>query len=86
MYLSRAYEATRQRIFLPDLLSLYNQLRSANYPHQLDPDDIFVDVLPEDGEVSEELYYAFEALNKVIVNHSPLSWSPIDKAVIVTLD
>lgn len=57
-----------------------------NYPHQLDPNDIFVDILPEDGEVSPELYEAFEALNKIIDNHQPLSWSPIDKAVIVTLD
>ncbi|EEG85621.1 hypothetical protein PROPEN_02428 [Proteus penneri ATCC 35198] len=57
-----------------------------NYPEALDPNDIFVDILPEDGEVSPELYEAFEKLNKVIDKHAPLSWSPIDKAVIVTLD
>ncbi len=47
---------------------------------------IFCDSLPEDGEVSEELYIAFEALNKVIANHPQLSWSPGDKAAIVNLD
>ena len=57
-----------------------------NHPHQLDPNDIFCDSLPEDGEVSEELYLAFEALNKVIANHPQLSWSPGDKAAIVNLD
>jgi len=47
-----------------------------NRARQIDPDDFFVDDLPEDGEVPDELRKAFEALNAVIAKQPPLSWSP----------
>ncbi|HCM62070.1 MAG TPA: hypothetical protein DIT05_05925 [Morganella sp. (in: Bacteria)] len=68
-----------------DVSELQLVICTPNYPRQQDPNDIFCDDLPEDGEVSEELYLAFEALNKVIANHPPLSWSPGDKSVTVNL-
>lgn len=46
-----------------------------NYPSTIDPDDHFCDDLPEDGEVSDALRVAFEALNDVIRKEPPLSWS-----------
>lgn len=46
-----------------------------NYPSTIDPEDHFCDDLPEDGEVSDALRVAFEALNDVIRKEPPLSWS-----------
>lgn len=52
-----------------------------NYPSQIDPNDYFVDDLPEDGEVPDELITAFEVLNQAIKKSAPLSWSPTKRAV-----
>lgn len=49
------------------------------YAEAIDPDDHFIDDLPEDGEVPEELRQAFEALNAVIKKCGPLSWRPGDE-------
>lgn len=46
-----------------------------NHPSTIDPGDHFCDDLPEDGEVSDALRVAFEALNDVIRKEPPLSWS-----------
>lgn len=53
-----------------------------NYASAIDPADHFIDDLPEDGEIPDDLAEAFDALNKVIAAHTtPLSWSPDDIAV-----
>ena len=45
------------------------------YATEIDPNEHFCDDLPEDGEVSAELFAAFEVLNAVIRKESPLSWT-----------
>ena len=45
----------------------------------IDPNDHFMDDLPEDGEVPDALYEAFAALNAVIAKCEPLSWRPANK-------
>ncbi|MEB7891015.1 hypothetical protein NGK36_17230 [Hafnia alvei] len=57
-----------------------------NYPQEIDGNDYFCDVLPEDGELTSELEAAFIALNEVIKNSAPLSWSEGEVAAIVPDD
>ena len=49
-----------------------------SYPGQIDPDEHFVDILPEDGEVPEDVREAFEKLNEVLKKSEPFSWFPDD--------
>lgn len=56
------------------------------YPDQVDPNDIYADDLPEDGEIDGDLWEAFEALNEVIKKSKPLSWHPIDVGVNLPAD
>ena len=44
------------------------------------------DRLPEDGEVSDRLMAAFDALNAAIREEPPLSWYPGEEAVILPPD
>ncbi|MGN8120390.1 hypothetical protein ACTJK9_01365 [Pseudomonas sp. 22082] len=47
-----------------------------NYPREIDPEDHFIDDLPEDGEIrDDELLAAFDLLNEMIRQSQPLSWS-----------
>ena len=47
------------------------------HAHRLDPEDIYQDLLPEDGEVPGEIIDAFQELNKRILAYKqPLSWIP----------
>lgn len=47
------------------------------YATQIDPNEYYNDLLPEDGELDAILSDAFEALNKIIREHKePLSWEP----------
>jgi len=48
------------------------------YPDQIDPDEHFCDILPEDGEVPEDVREAFEKLNEVLKKSEPFSWFPDD--------
>ena len=50
-----------------------------SYPDQIDPDEHFCDILPEDGEVPEDVREAFEKLNEVLKRSEPLSWLHDDK-------
>lgn len=57
-----------------------NELRlcicEPNMPREIEPDDIFCDDLPEDGEIrDDDLLAAFELLNEMIRKSGPLSWS-----------
>lgn len=45
----------------------------------IDPNEHFADDLPEDGEVSDELREAFEALNAAIEKCDPLGWRAANK-------
>ena len=45
----------------------------------IDPNDHFIDDLPEDGEVPDALREAFEVLNAVIAKCEPLGWRPANK-------
>ncbi|CDM88225.1 hypothetical protein [Xenorhabdus bovienii] len=57
-----------------------------NHPSEIDGEDYFHDVLPPDGELPYELQQAFNALNAVIRNSPPLSWSQGKYAAIVSDD
>lgn len=47
------------------------------YAYKLDAEDIYQDLLPEDGEVPDEIKSAFDELNKRIAAYKqPLSWIP----------
>lgn len=47
---------------------------SPNYARQIDPNEYYSDDLPEDMEVDSELQRAFDELNEIIKNCSPLSY------------
>lgn len=49
----------------------------------IDPNDHFIDDLPEDGEVPDALREAFDALNAVIAECEPLSWRPANKLGVI---
>ncbi|MDH1335848.1 hypothetical protein N5D77_18155 [Comamonas thiooxydans] len=49
-----------------------------SYPSRIDPNEHFVDILPEDGEVPEDVREAFEKLNEVLKQSEPFSWFPDD--------
>ncbi len=54
------------------------------YAHELDPNEIYIDILLDDGEVEGELADAFEELNRKIREYrTPLSWRPSQFAAIV---
>ncbi|WP_205690331.1 hypothetical protein [Comamonas serinivorans] len=55
-----------------------------SYPNQIDPNEHFIDILPEDGEVPADVWEAFEKLNAVLKSSEPFSWSP-DETQGVTL-
>ena len=57
-----------------------------NMASEIDPNEHFSDDLPEDGEVSDRLMAAFDALNAVIREEPPLSWYPGEEAVILPPD
>ncbi len=61
----RTYESLRLKLCKP------------NYARQLDGSEYFSDDLPEDGELPDALESAFDALNEVIRQQGPLSWSPV---------
>jgi hypothetical protein len=49
------------------------------YYYELDPLDIYSDIIPEDGDIPDELKNAFDKLNAEIKNFKiPASWYPID--------
>lgn len=54
-----------------------------NMASEIDPYEHFRDDLPEDGEVSDRLMAAFDALNAAIRDEPPLSWYPGEEAVIL---
>lgn len=54
------------------------------YPDQIDPNEHFCDILPEDGEVPGDVYEAFEKLNEVLKKSEPFCWFP-DETQGVTL-
>ena len=59
-----------------DLADLRLCICEPNMPPELDPNDIFCDDLPEDGEIhDDQLLAAFDLLNEVISKAEPLSWS-----------
>ena len=47
-----------------------------NYPRRVSSEDIYDDVLPEDGDVPDALDDAIEALNALIAAQPAASWSP----------
>ncbi|WP_417285319.1 hypothetical protein [Comamonas sp.] len=49
-----------------------------SYPDQIDPNEHFCDIVPEDGEVPEDVWEAFENLNEVLKKSEPFSWFPDD--------
>ncbi|WP_054076003.1 hypothetical protein [Comamonas testosteroni] len=55
-----------------------------SYPSRIDPNEHFVDILPEDCEVPEDVREAFEKLNEVLKKSEPFSWFP-DETQGVTL-
>ncbi|WP_340619295.1 hypothetical protein [Xenorhabdus siamensis] len=55
-----------------------------NYPDEINGEDYFSDILPEDGELPHELRQAFDTLNAVIRSSNPLSWSEGRYAAIVS--
>ena len=61
----RTYESLRLRLCKP------------NHPRQIDGTEYFSEDLPEDGDLPAQLADAFEALNAVIREQGPLSWSPV---------
>ncbi|MNJ35195.1 hypothetical protein D3C77_299250 [compost metagenome] len=65
-----------------DLAGLKLVFCTPNYPSEIDPNDHFIDDLPEDGEINDDqLLAAFELLNEMIRKSPPLSWSPGKEAV-----
>ena len=58
-----------------------------NYAREIDPNELYCDELPEDGEVDGNLAEEFEKLNRYIrENKIVLSWSHDDVAVIINPD
>ncbi|MDL5036801.1 hypothetical protein QRD40_10630 [Comamonas sp. Y6] len=49
-----------------------------SYPEEIEPNEHFCDILPEDGEVPEDVREAFEKLNEVLKKSEPFSWFPDD--------
>ena len=46
-------------------------------PYQIDPRDIYEELIPEDGELPDEIITIFEELNKRIMTYKkPISWIP----------
>ncbi|QTL40560.1 hypothetical protein ACNFJN_04445 [Xenorhabdus budapestensis] len=64
-------------------LALQLVICEPNYPNEINGEDYFHDILPEDGELPHELQQAFDTLNAVIRNSNPLSWSEGKYAAIV---
>ncbi|WP_443692052.1 hypothetical protein ACRZ5O_22755 [Pseudomonas protegens] len=59
-----------------DLADLQLCICEPNMPREIDPSDLFIDDLPEDGEIrDQQLIAAFELLNEMIRQSEPLSWS-----------
>lgn len=56
-----------------------------NYLSQISSDQ-WADDLPEDGDLSGEVWAALEALNKVIAAQPPSSWSEGNEAVVLPTD
>ena len=55
-----------------------------NMPREIDPSDVFMDDLPEDGEIlDDQLSAAFDLLNEMIRQSGPLSWSQGKYAVVL---
>lgn len=53
-----------------------------NFAQPLNMEDHFIEELPEDGDVPDDIAAAFAALNEVIAAHKePLSYSPDDVAI-----
>ena len=48
------------------------------YPDEIEPSEHFADILPEDGEVPEDVREAFEKLNEVLKKSEPFCWFPDD--------
>lgn len=46
-------------------------------------DDRWIDDLPEDGELSDEVKSALDNLNAALVASGPVSWAPGNKAVVL---
>lgn len=65
-----------------DLADLKLVFCTPNYPSEIDPNDHFMDDLPEDGEINDDqLIAAFDLVNEMIRKSPPLSWSPGAEAV-----
>ncbi|MNJ55684.1 hypothetical protein D3C77_511920 [compost metagenome] len=65
-----------------DLADLKLVFCTPNYPSEIDPNDHFMDDLPEDGEINDDqLLAAFDLVNEMIRKSPPLSWSPGAEAV-----
>lgn len=59
----------------------------AQHPSEVDPVDLYQDLLPEDiDEVPAALQEAFDALNAVIRKQGPLSWTEGKRRAIVTME
>lgn len=59
-----------------DLASIQLCICEPNHPSEIDPNDHFIDILPDDGEINDEqILAAFELLNEMIRASGPLSWS-----------
>ncbi|MFI8479684.1 hypothetical protein ACIGCM_03845 [Pseudomonas sp. NPDC078700] len=58
-----------------------------NMPSEIDPEDYFIDDLPEDGEIrDQDMLAAFELLNETIRKAEPLSWSEGKHAAVMPDD
>ncbi|MBI6975702.1 hypothetical protein JET74_09700 [Pseudomonas lactis] len=59
-----------------DLADLQLCICEPNMPREVDPSNVFIDDLPEDGEIrDQQLVAALELLNEMIRQSEPLSWS-----------
>ncbi len=45
-----------------------------SYPHVPDPEDFYSDILPEDGELSDNIKNAFADLERALKKEPPVSW------------
>lgn len=54
-----------------------------NYPESVEPEDLYIDILPEDGDVPDDVAEAFRALNEALKKCNPISWSPADVGVLL---
>jgi hypothetical protein len=57
-----------------------------NYPQTIDPEDQYIDVLPEDGDVPDEVAEAFRVLNDELKKCGPISWSAGAVGVLLPAD